>query len=228
MENIVFVSLAVVWSLLVLLAFGRALESGSVREFFHRNRKFFHPNMISLYGACCALVAVTLLLFRHYHISLIFYAAASVADGIDGKVARQCKMESDLGKKLDPLCDKTRYGVIKICFVFFFACLAPVPTFIFLGLDAFGQIAREVIDRRKRNGKTDFFSQSSASSNWFGKVKTVATDILVAYCFILVMEPWVPNYASYVQLALIVLAVLSIVFKIFSFNRFLELIHLRT
>lgn len=228
MENIVFVSLAVVWSLLSLMAFGRALESEAVRGFFQRNEKIFHPNMISFYGACCALIAVILLLFRHYHVSLVFYAAASVADGIDGKVARCCKMESDLGKKLDPLCDKTRYGVIKICFVFFFACLAPVPTFIFLGLDAFGQIIREVIERRKKSKKAGFFSESSVGANRFGQAKTVATDILVAYCFLLVMEPWVPNYASYFQFALIGLAVLSIVFKIFSFSRFLKLVHLQT
>ncbi|MEA2006832.1 MAG: CDP-alcohol phosphatidyltransferase family protein [Patescibacteria group bacterium] len=228
MENVVFVLLVVVWSLLSLFAFGRVLQSRIVRDFFKRNSKLFHPNMISLYGALAALVAVILLLFRQYHISLIFYVVASVADGIDGKVARECKMETDLGKKLDPLCDKSRYGLIKICFVFVFACLAPVPTFIFLGVDAFGQIAREVIERRKRNGKGGFFSQSSVSSNWFGKVKTVATDVLVIYCFLMVMEPWVPNYANYVQFALIALAVLSIVFKVISFGRLLQLIHLRT
>lgn len=42
----------------------------------------------------------------HYAVSLILFAAASLTDMIDGKMARKYNMITDFGKFLDPLADK--------------------------------------------------------------------------------------------------------------------------
>lgn len=49
--------------------------------------------------------------------SLILFAAASITDMLDGKIARKYDMVTDFGKFLDPLADKILVAAALVCFV---------------------------------------------------------------------------------------------------------------
>lgn len=57
----------------------------------------------------------------HYLISLILFAAASITDMIDGKMARKCNLVTDFGKFLDPLADKMLTTAAYLGFMFIYS-----------------------------------------------------------------------------------------------------------
>lgn len=57
----------------------------------------------------------------HYTVSLILFAAASLTDMIDGKLARKNHLVTDFGKFLDPLADKMLTTAAYLGFISMFA-----------------------------------------------------------------------------------------------------------
>ena len=68
------------------------------------------PNKLTLLRVC--LIPVFLLFVYvsaipcHYLLALIVFAAASLTDMLDGKIARKHNLVTNFGKFLDPLADK--------------------------------------------------------------------------------------------------------------------------
>lgn len=82
------------------------------------------PNKLTL-GRMIAtpiFMATMLIDFKyHYLVSLIIFAAASLTDMIDGKMARKYNLITDFGKFLDPLADKMLTTAAYLGFAFLFA-----------------------------------------------------------------------------------------------------------
>lgn len=57
----------------------------------------------------------------HYLISLVLFAAASITDMIDGKMARKYNLVTDFGKFLDPLADKMLTTAAYLGFMFIYS-----------------------------------------------------------------------------------------------------------
>ena len=57
----------------------------------------------------------------HYLVSLILFAAASLTDMIDGKMARKYNLVTDFGKFLDPLADKMLTTAAYLGFMFLYS-----------------------------------------------------------------------------------------------------------
>lgn len=67
------------------------------------------PNKLTVIRICMTPFFLAALLYNfphHYLVALIIFAAASLTDMIDGKIARSRNLITDFGKFLDPLADK--------------------------------------------------------------------------------------------------------------------------
>lgn len=100
---------------------------------------------------------------HHYLIALLIFAAASITDMLDGKIARKYNMVTDFGKFADPLADK-------ILVISAFACfielgIVGAPFIILVLFREFSVTSIRLI--AAENGKV-------VAANMWGKAKTVS------------------------------------------------------
>jgi CDP-diacylglycerol--serine O-phosphatidyltransferase len=81
-----------------------------------RPRKKLHivqliPNFMTIGALCAGLTAVRFAIEGKFGLAVALIIAAAVMDGLDGRLARLLKSESDMGAELDSLCDLVNFGV---------------------------------------------------------------------------------------------------------------------
>lgn len=91
------------------------------------------PNLLSLFRVCLIPVIVWLYIVeeRYFEAGCVL-VLSGVTDIVDGFIARQCHMVSDLGKVLDPLADKLTQAAMLACLLLRFP-LMTLPL-VFLGI----------------------------------------------------------------------------------------------
>ena len=79
------------------------------------------PSIITLLNACSGFIGILLVIvgYAHHQLSYINMAFYSIFfsilfDILDGLVARQLKVTSEIGAELDSLCDAISFGVVPI------------------------------------------------------------------------------------------------------------------
>ena len=112
----------------------------------------------------------------NYLWALVVFAAASITDMIDGKVARKYNMITDFGKFLDPLADKILVTAALVCMVELKWTAAWVVVVI---------LVREFAVSGVRLVAASSDKKKVIAAGWLGKLKTAMT--MVAICVILVM-----------------------------------------
>lgn len=117
----------------------------------------------------------------HYLVSLILFAAASLTDMIDGKMARKYNLVTDFGKFLDPLADKMLTTSAYLGFMFLYSAAGEnygwqMTTIVFIVL--FREFM--VSSLRLVTAKSGLV----VAANIWGKLKTVSQMVgLVAALF---------------------------------------------
>lgn len=91
-----------------------------------RTRKQLHivqliPNFMTIAALCSGLTAVRFAIQGNFGISVALIIAAAIMDGLDGRLARLLKSESDIGAELDSLCDLVNFGVAPALIVYLWA-----------------------------------------------------------------------------------------------------------
>ena len=69
------------------------------------------PNFMTVAALCAGLTAVRFAIEGRFGLAVALIIAAAVMDGLDGRLARFLKSESDMGAELDSLCDLVNFGV---------------------------------------------------------------------------------------------------------------------
>jgi len=69
------------------------------------------PNFFTLMNIVCGFVAITYALQSEFLMAFYWIIGAAFFDFIDGAVARLLKVQSEIGKQLDSLCDVVSFGV---------------------------------------------------------------------------------------------------------------------
>jgi CDP-diacylglycerol---serine O-phosphatidyltransferase len=69
------------------------------------------PNMLTVAALCAGLSAIRFAINGQFGLAAGLIVAAAVLDGLDGRVARLLKSESEMGAELDSLADFVSFGV---------------------------------------------------------------------------------------------------------------------
>lgn len=69
------------------------------------------PNAISVLALCAGLTAMRLAIEGAFGFAVTLMCVSAALDGIDGRLARLLKSESEIGAELDSLCDLVNFGV---------------------------------------------------------------------------------------------------------------------
>ena len=112
----------------------------------------------------------------HFLTALLIFAAASITDALDGKIARSRNLVTNFGKFLDPLADKILVAAALICFVELGWTYAWV---------AFVILAREFIVSGIRLVAATSEKKKVIPANIWGKLKTAVTMVAMAVMLIL-------------------------------------------
>jgi CDP-diacylglycerol--serine O-phosphatidyltransferase len=79
------------------------------------------PNMLTIAAICAGLSAIRFAVEGEYALAVKLILAASVMDGLDGRLARRLGANSKLGAELDSLADFLNFGVAPPLVLFFWA-----------------------------------------------------------------------------------------------------------
>lgn len=112
----------------------------------------------------------------NYLWALLVFAAASITDMLDGKIARKYNLITNFGKFLDPLADKILVASALICFMQLGWCSAWVTALI---------LAREFVVSGVRLVAASSDKKVVIAAGMLGKMKTAMT--MVAICVIIFM-----------------------------------------
>ncbi len=113
----------------------------------------------------------------NYLWALLLFAAASVTDLLDGKIARKYNMVTNFGKFLDPLADKILVAAALVCFTELHWTAGWVTVVILM---------REFAVSGVRLAAASSDKKAVIPANIWGKLKTVVT--MVSVCVILFMH----------------------------------------
>ena len=168
------------------------------------------PNKLTLARMIATPIFMAVMLIEglpyRYLISLVLFAAASLTDMIDGKMARKYNLITDFGKFLDPLADKMLTTAAYLGFIFVFRntvfCWHMVAiVFIVLFREFMVSSIRLVVV--SSGGKV-------IAANMWGKCKTVSQmlSIIVALLAYVVIGDFGINGSGFVDICNIVIIAL--------------------
>ena len=156
------------------------------------------PNIMSAFR----LVLIPFIIWTYYADEYSMTAAlvlvSGVTDILDGMIARKFNMVSDLGKALDPFCDKVTHAALIICLMHRYIFLWML--FVLLAVKELAQFTAGLILLHKRD--------SVKSAQWYGKLCTVVMEVGM---LMLILFPGLPIWAVKA------VAVVCAVVMIFSF-----------
>ncbi|MDR3089220.1 MAG: CDP-alcohol phosphatidyltransferase family protein [Desulfobulbaceae bacterium] len=204
MERVFIIAFSAAIGVAGFVWFSRAIKGQALQDFVFSHQWLLHPNAICYWRAGAAIVGMVLYFALAWESLAIFiFTVAAIMDGIDGIVARQCKLGSTWGEWLDPMCDKLTYLPPLIFFAYRDIISVPMIWLLVL-IELLGQfMARWVL------GKLNI----SGAANNFGKIKAIICFALVIFCALLDANPGDINIGDEVLLACLILSAASLVFK---------------
>ena len=76
------------------------------------------PNIFTLSNMSCGIMSILMSFEGNYRLAALFILLAGIFDRYDGRIARYLKVDNDLGKELDSLCDVVSFGVAPSILIF--------------------------------------------------------------------------------------------------------------
>ena len=149
------------------------------------------PNMLSVIRICLVPVFILVYFGSSYNSNIyaaVVYAAASLTDILDGRIARKYNMTSTLGRILDPLGDKLMTMAVIVCITI--DGVIPIwAVIVFLAKECLMGLGGLLLYNK---------FEEMPPSNYFGKCSTV---VFFAVCVILMLFKNIPRTAALVMIS---------------------------
>lgn len=176
----------------------------NLRKLLTKEQLFTIPNFMSLFRLALVPFILWIYLTGEYSIAAALVLLSALTDIFDGVIARKFNMVSDLGKVLDPLCDKVTHIALLICLVSRYRFV-----WVVLGLLVVKELAVAGLGAcAVKRGK------SVAGAKWYGKLSTVVFEVVMVA---LMLFPAIPARAAFWMLVAVcaVMAFAMVMYIIF-------------
>ncbi len=158
------------------------------------------PNLLCLARAVIMLLLLPVSFLAEVPklIVLVVYLFSMSLDLLDGPIARQASLASEIGKIIDPVCDKICHLSMALIAAFAYAT---IPTWLFFFL-----LGRNVV----MVVMSPFFKDGNCGANGLGKGGAIVETIVLAFSLLFLLPNWV--FLSLTVMEAIILVVYLIVF----------------
>lgn len=158
------------------------------------------PNLLCLARAAIMLLLLPISLLAEVPklIVLVVYLFSMSLDLLDGPIARQANLTSEIGKIIDPVCDKICHLSIALIATFAFKV---IPSWLFFSL-----LGKEVI----MAVMAPFFKNGNSGARWFGKAGAILETAVLAFSLLFVLPDWV--FLSLAATQVVILTIYLIIF----------------
>ncbi len=176
----------------------------NLRKLLTKEQMFTIPNFMSLFRLALVPFILWIYLSGEYSIAAALVLLSALTDIFDGIIARKFNMVSDLGKVLDPLCDKVTHIALLICLVSRYRFV-----WVVIGLFAVKELAVAGLGALSvKRGR------AVAGAKWYGKLSTVVFEVVMVA---LMLFPSIPPRAAFWMLvaACVAMAFAMIMYIIF-------------
>ena len=176
----------------------------NLRKLLTKEQLFTIPNFMSLFRLALVPFILWIYLTGEYSIAAALVLLSALTDIFDGVIARKFNMVSDLGKVLDPLCDKVTHIALLICLVSRYRFV-----WVVLGLLVVKELAVAGLGACAVKRGT-----SVAGAKWYGKLSTVVFEVVMVA---LMLFPAIPARAAFWMLVAVcaVMAFAMVMYIIF-------------
>jgi len=140
------------------------------RKYLTREQIFTIPNFMSFFRVVLLPFIIWTYWKESYDVAVGLLILSAVTDALDGVIARKFNMVSDLGKMLDPLCDKLTQASLMICLAFRYWYVWIV----------FALLAAKDITMSLLGAAAIRHRGAVHSAQWYGKLCTVVLETVMA------------------------------------------------
>ncbi len=154
------------------------------------------PNQLTI-GRILAVPVICLLLVIGWEwlrwLALLLYIAAAVSDWLDGFLARRMKLNSALGRMLDPIADKLLVGALLVTFAFTrdLNAFDLIPAIAILLREIFVSGLREYLGNRSIEVPVTLLAKWKTTTQLVALALVMAAPMLLGLAFISHVALWI-------------------------------------
>ena len=135
----------------------------------------FIPNLLTIVRIALVYPILNNIYLGNFEISIIYFVAASITDGLDGFIARKMNWQTELGTLLDPVADK----ILLSGSIFILWLNQYIPFYIFVIF-----FSRDVAILLGAAIRMTIIQSDTPTPNFLGKLTTTLQIIYIAIIFL--------------------------------------------
>lgn len=150
------------------------------RKLLTKEQIFTIPNIMSLFRIVLIPFIIWIYVRDSYDVAAALVVISALTDILDGIIARKFNMVSDLGKVLDPVCDKLTHVALLICLITRYPQIWRLLVLLLAKELIVATLGAIAVKRREKYH----------SARWYGKLCTVVFESSMILLMLIPNMPW--------------------------------------